>query len=304
MKTKIRNIAKQVVPKPILIHAWDSYCEFKARKAKQVFEAAPDTPAWLDWDALETLQAAYPPFEWTYHYDLQTLKKRGQARMQEMLRLVRHEKQPLTRFLDLGSWDGTTCHMLQQLGKTAVGIDVRAEGLTEEVRLDQVPFSQMDASHLGFADNSFDFLFSYNSFEHFPEPERVLQEALRVLRPGGYLYVNFGPLYFSAKGAHLFRTINVPYCQFLFPKPLLVAFTKAKGIPLKEFHWMNEWKLAQYRDLWRTYSSQMETVVYYETHNADHLELITRYPSCFKSKVDSFDELLVAYIEGLFRKVG
>ena len=39
----------------------------------------------------------------------------------------------------------------------------------------------MDAAKLQFKDESFDFVFSYDTFEHFAKPELVLQEAMEKL---------------------------------------------------------------------------------------------------------------------------
>lgn len=299
----IRKTAKRLVPKPFLIKGWRAFCRFKARKAKKIFEQADKAPQWLEWDVLEQLQEKYPLEPLDYLYDAQSVEKRGVKRASELLNLVPDKGQELNRFLDLGSWDGMLCVALQQMGKTAVGIDIRTEGLTQKARRSQATFMQMDITELGYADNSFDFVFSYNSFEHFQDPASAFSEALRVVRPGGYIYLNFGPLYWSAKGAHQFHAITVPYCHCLFPKQLLTEFGQAKGLELTGFHWMNEWSLTQYRQLWRQYAQRLKPVIYYETYNADHVDLITRYPSCFKSKTKKFEDLIVAYIEVLFRKV-
>ncbi|WP_215776530.1 class I SAM-dependent methyltransferase [Paludibacterium sp. B53371] len=55
-----------------------------------------------------------------------------------------------------------------------------AEGRTE--------LMQMDAGHLAFAPASFDAAFLCWVLEHVPEPEQVLSEVRRVLRPGGRVY--------------------------------------------------------------------------------------------------------------------
>lgn len=303
MNKQIRTIAKRIIPKPFLVYAWANYSRYKSKKIEPTFYQAPQTPAWLGWDELDQLQSSYPLREWTYHYDTETLYKRGQERMREMLRLVpKSQKQP-NKFLDLGSWDGMTCFALQKIGKSCVGIDIRVEGIENAARKSGAEFSQMDAGQIGFPDNSFDFVFSYNSFEHFPNPEQVLLEAMRVVRPGGYIYLNFGPLYYSAWGAHQFRTISVPYCECLFTNELLEAYAAANDITLTSFHWMNEWTLTQYRNLWQKYAHRLETVAYYEIYNADHVDLIACYPSCFRSKTDNFDDLIVSNIELLFRKI-
>jgi ubiquinone/menaquinone biosynthesis C-methylase UbiE len=195
-----------------------------------------------------------------------------------------------------------TCQALHALGKTAIGVDIRVEGLHPQARAGGAAFAGMDVAHLGFHDESFDFAFSFNSFEHFRNPEAVLGEALRVLRPGGYLYLEFGPVYYSPKGAHQFQTVSVPYVECLFTKETLSAYATARDIPLKKYSWMNEWPLHHYRDLWRRYETQLERVIYYEIYNADHVDLIVRYPSCFKSKTNIFDDLIISNIEALFRK--
>lgn len=302
MSKRIRDLAKRTLPKPLLIKGWTALCLYRARKARAIFERAGTEPKYLGWQALHKLQQSYPPVELDYHYDPESLRRRGRQRVENMLNLVRKEEGDLHLFLDLGTWDGMTCAALEAQGKSTVGIDIRPEGFTEEAAQRGVQFFQMDATCLGFEEDSFDFVFSFNSFEHFPDPEAVLREAIRVVRPGGYIYLDFGPLYWSAKGAHQFKTIHVPYNQCLFSKELLRRYGEAEELELTEFFWMNEWSIDQFRDLWQKYAEQLERVVYYETYNADHMELITRYPSCFRSKSDNFDDFLVAYIEVLFRK--
>lgn len=302
MRRRLRGIVEKVVPRPLLIKGWEMYCRFRARKARRAFQQAPETPAYLGRDELDRLQRRYPPVEWDYLYDEASLARRGRERAEMMLNAAPGGHDELHRFLDLGAWDGMCCAALEQMGKETVGIDIRAEGFTERAARSGVHFLQMDAAALGFEGESFDFVFSFNSFEHFPEPDRVLSEAVRMVRPGGYIYLDFGPLYWSAKGAHQFRTIHVPYNQCLFTKELLTDYAAEEGIELMGFFWMNEWSVDQYRQLWRAYAHRLETIFYYETLNADHVDLISRYPSCFKSKVDNFDNFLVAYMELLFRK--
>lgn len=60
-----------------------------------------------------------------------------------------------------------------------------------------------DARFLGFKDNEFDYIFSCNSFEHIYELEIALSEMYRVLKKGGILYSNFGPIWSAPDGHHL-----------------------------------------------------------------------------------------------------
>lgn len=301
---QLRQLAKQTIPKPLLIQTWARYCRYRARRAREIFAAAADTPSWLGWDELDAIQRGYPLDPMTYHYDAASLAARGRERASTMLQLVKRDPRPPQRFLDLGMWDGMTCQALQEQGKTAVGVDIRVEGLDERARAGGAAFAGMDAARLGFPDESFDFVFSFNSFEHFPDPEAVLREVIRVLRPGGYLYLDFGPVWLSPKGAHQFQTISVPYVECFFTKELLTAYAEANHIKLMGYFWMNEWPLSRYRRLWDQYAGQLERVVYYEIYNADHVDLIERYPTCFKHKTREFDDLIISNIEALFRKRG
>lgn len=51
-----------------------------------------------------------------------------------------------------------------------------------------------DAHHLPFRDNTFRFVFSYQTLHHFSNPVPVLSECYRVLGRGGYLYFNEEPM--------------------------------------------------------------------------------------------------------------
>jgi len=61
-----------------------------------------------------------------------------------------------------------------------------------------------DAGDLPFPDESFDVVFSACAFEHFMDVPAVLREARRVLRPGGVLFTEYGPLWTHATGHHLY----------------------------------------------------------------------------------------------------
>jgi len=84
-----------------------------------------------------------------------------------------------------------------------VGINIshgqtRAEGCPSNVEL-----HVMDAQRLTFLDRSFDFVFSANVNEHIADLARSLDEQLRVVRPGGFGYARWSPIWSSARGHHI-----------------------------------------------------------------------------------------------------
>jgi ubiquinone/menaquinone biosynthesis C-methylase UbiE len=269
-------------------------------KARRIFEQAEVKPDWLGAEMLETLQRKNP-FPPEYGYDPQSLERRGKERVREILRLINNKN--LTNFLELGCWDGMVSCILHRHGKITTAIDNRSEGFDERAIREGVKLLKMDAAHLEFKDESFDFVFSYDSFEHFTQPDLVLQEVIRVAKKGGYIYLVFGPLYMSPKGLHAYRSVTVPYCQFLFRKEVLRNFTHMKGLEPIDFDQLNGWSLDNYRELWNRFSHSLKKVKYYEQIDPSGLDLIMKYPSCFKNKTPGFDNLIVSSIEVLFEKI-
>ncbi len=75
-----------------------------------------------------------------------------------------------------------------------IGIDyvgTMAESAKDKFkRFKNVTIEQGDASHLRFADNTFDSIGIANAFHCFAKPQESLKEIYRVLRPNGVLAVN------------------------------------------------------------------------------------------------------------------
>lgn len=92
--------------------------------------------------------------------------------------------------LEIGVGNGTHAQLLAQHARSFIGIDLtdyavrstsrrlRGLGLPATVR-------RLDAEAMDFADNSFDFIWSWGVIDHSADTRRVLQEMRRVLRPGG-----------------------------------------------------------------------------------------------------------------------
>ena len=64
-------------------------------------------------------------------------------------------------------------------------------------------FYYMDGQHLALDDSSFDLVISLNVLEHVPSPAKYLQECYRVMRPGGWGFFSWYPLWSGATGHHV-----------------------------------------------------------------------------------------------------
>ena len=92
--------------------------------------------------------------------------------------------------LEIGVGAGTHAEMLAGVSKSFTGVDIteRAVALTQErlaLRGLTGDIRQMDAEHLDFPDQSFDFVWSWGVIHHSARTSDVLAEITRVLRPGG-----------------------------------------------------------------------------------------------------------------------
>ena len=56
--------------------------------------------------------------------------------------------------------------------------------------IDDIHFSVANAENLPYKSNSFDLVTSYGVLRLLSKPSKVLKEAYRVLKPGGYLYLS------------------------------------------------------------------------------------------------------------------
>ena len=268
-------------------------------ETRRIFAAAGSSPGFLESSELKTLQDqySYPP---EYGYDPDTLLRRGTGRATQLLSLP--GVQQSESFLEIACSDGMVSCALSQADKRTTAID--ADGASFDARASRagVRLLEMDAADLQFDDDTMDFVFSYNAFEHFVAPEAVLREAIRVTRPGGSMYLEFGPLYYSPYGQHAYRSITVPYCHLLFSEVQINEFAGQNGLPLIDFTHVNGWSLKQYRRLWDKYSPVIDKAFYKESVDVTHLNLIRQYPSCFRSKSRHFEDFVVANISVLFRK--
>jgi ubiquinone/menaquinone biosynthesis C-methylase UbiE len=119
--------------------------------------------------------------------------------------------------LDVGCGDGIISLGLLRRGRlgrvTGMDIvDVDREFLAAEATRNGVAplaadepltFVRSEPDQAPFPDESFDLATAWSVFEHVTEPRPLLADLLRVLRPGGVLFLQVWPLWFSEHGSHL-----------------------------------------------------------------------------------------------------
>lgn len=125
--------------------------------------------------------------------------------------------------LDFGCGTGTNAILLAQHGcSKVVGIDLQERFLTE---------ARAKAAAAGVADRctfvsgsseQFDVILSTDSFEHFEDPGAILREMQRLLKPDGYLLIEFGYTWYHPLGGHLFSVF--PWAHLVFTEEALIRW--------------------------------------------------------------------------------
>lgn len=130
--------------------------------------------------------------------------------------------------LNLCSGTGLHTGFLVGAGATVIGVDILdyetlwggnfKEKLKAIFHENNEPFDgskcqfiRMDAENLLFKDELFDFVYCMNAFEHIGDPSNALIELWRVLKPGGFAFIQFDPLYYCDTGSHMFDFIPEPW---------------------------------------------------------------------------------------------
>ncbi len=149
--------------------------------------------------------------------------------------------------LDIGCGGGFLTNALAEAGHTVSGIDLSIESLRIAAETDAtgtVNYSKADAYDLCFEKQSFDVVCAMDLLEHVGKPEKVIQEAARVLRPGGQFFFhtfnrNWFSYLFALKGVEWFCP-NVPknmhlYRYFIRPSELSAMLHK-NGFRVDKMH--------------------------------------------------------------------
>lgn len=210
-------------------------------------------------------------------------------------------------------WDlGAYLTMLRQNGpmrtvKTVVrkslGIDRRFENeLKRQLGITTLPNTthlQMDATAMTFPDASFDFVYSFSVFEHLPDPGKVMEEVIRILKPGGGYYISLHQ-YSSDEGCHDLRLFTknregIPYWPHLRPEHEHLVQPNA---------YMNKLRF----DEWLTlFQAKMPGVSFhFDGHDAKYEAELRQELKAIRAKGELADysdrELLTVNIVGIWRK--
>jgi ubiquinone/menaquinone biosynthesis C-methylase UbiE/biotin operon repressor len=102
---------------------------------------------------------------------------------------------PRARYADLGIGDGLLTLMLSEIAESVTAVDISPEMLSQlnqrakDKGIDNIKTALGNIEDLPLADRSYDVVVLSQALHYATKPERALEEALRILVPGGRLLV-------------------------------------------------------------------------------------------------------------------
>ena len=181
--------------------------------------------------------------------------------------------------LDVGCGRGTLCIDLALSGvRKIIGVDIDPACIDfahTNLRCNYPHFTDCVSFELGdlsrYADDTFDYIVSKDSFEHIMNLGELLLEMKRCLKPGGKIYAGYGPLYNSPDGPHGHYGI-LPWGHVFLPERLLVAMVNRgrdeKVNHLSDLNLVNHMSFAEHRSL--IFAAGFK-VLYFEVNRGKHL---------------------------------
>lgn len=131
--------------------------------------------------------------------------------------------------LEVGCGFGGGVLKLWQVGAKAYGLDINPDAIEiaklilkdeSKERISGNIFCIAVGENIPFKNNTFDIVFSINVLEHVQNPTKVIRESVRVLKPGGFLFIH-APNYLYPYEGH-YRLWILP----MMPKILLKIYLK------------------------------------------------------------------------------
>jgi len=129
-----------------------------------------------------------------YDVDISTAGLRNKPALRRLTRALSFlkEKSGGSFLLDIGCGTGAGLVIARDMFKNTLGVDISPKML-EHAQRKQLDVCLGSCYQLPLSDNTVDAAVSLSVLHHLPDPENLIIEAIRVLKPGGHLYIDFEP---------------------------------------------------------------------------------------------------------------
>ncbi|MCB0640571.1 MAG: methyltransferase domain-containing protein [Phaeodactylibacter sp.] len=143
------------------------------------------------------------------------------------------------RVLNLGTGEGDYDPMILPAAQELVSCDINERDIQFarqlNAGLEHLEYRVENALDLSFPDNSFDLVISVDVLEHVGQPEQMVAEVSRILKPGGRAFITFPNLEFPwtydpiNRVLGLFTKRKIPQGAYAFGHAYLVSGQQFRG---------------------------------------------------------------------------
>ncbi len=201
------------------------------------------------------------------------------------------------KILDLCCGAGGKSILLSELGAAeVVGIDIDEQFIdmankhVKSKGFANCRFEVGDARNLKYADDTFDYVFSFDALEHVSPPDEMVASAKRVLKPSGKLIMSFTN-WERHDGHHMTDAIRFPWVHLLVSEKRLLSIyrglvndqmylLRAGSLDSTKIGYVNKLRLKQARKIIN--SSGMKKIHYKEITYGGMLGIIAKIPGLSK----------------------
>lgn len=125
--------------------------------------------------------------------------------------------------IDFGCGEGAEAVELARGGaKHVIGIDIRESVLETARQLAQRVGVADRCEFVTETEENADIIVSCDAFEHFDDPEAILNRMRSLLRANGEIWISFGPTWYHPHGGHLFSVF--PWAHLAFTEKALIRW--------------------------------------------------------------------------------
>jgi len=209
----------------------------------------------------------------------------------------------LKSYCDIGCGSGHYPRAAFELGCTrCIGIDIEKnkfwEGYESETD-NKISYMQCDiAKKIGDEHLRYDLVTSFNAFEHFSDPGKMLDAMELYVCDGGYLYVRFSPIYYSADGYHMYRYIQIPWYHLIFSENICNLYYRKNNLE-ETANWnnFNKWSSFDFIYLFMNVKS-LKLVAWTPLYNFKYFWFYNEFKSIFPQL--SIEDLMICGFEFIF----
>jgi 2-polyprenyl-3-methyl-5-hydroxy-6-metoxy-1,4-benzoquinol methylase len=125
--------------------------------------------------------------------------------------------------IDFGCGEGDDAiEMVERGARRVIGIDIR-EDILQKAKEKALSAGVQETCLFGSSTKELaDVVVSLDTFEHFADPEAILESMSTLLRPTGEVLVSFGPTWYHPLGGHLFSVF--PWAHLIFSEKALIRW--------------------------------------------------------------------------------